>query len=257
MSNKISEDFKNWACSFSGCDGGNYDAEIWLCGIEWGYEKATEKERENYYKKELPVEIKNGTIKPKDQFDWEDSLTYTYGWNFAKLYQAINGKAVDSYKEVKKLKGDELFKLNLYPIAFRHTGHELWNTYELNETTGFDSKYLFNTWCFFNRLPFFNELRKKHNPKLIICTGVNYLHSFLMSFGGENIGKLQTGEIKPISDQNKTKSGKGRTFYYIKVDKTLLVVIPFLGNAYGLNSNHLLQEMGEKIRKLMGNENDK
>ncbi len=32
----VPENFKDWACSLSGCDGGNLKADTWLCGIEWG-----------------------------------------------------------------------------------------------------------------------------------------------------------------------------------------------------------------------------
>lgn len=32
----MQQQVKEWACSFSGCDGGNPNAPIWLCGIEWG-----------------------------------------------------------------------------------------------------------------------------------------------------------------------------------------------------------------------------
>jgi len=31
------ENFKEWACSFSGCDGGDLKSPVWLCGIEWGF----------------------------------------------------------------------------------------------------------------------------------------------------------------------------------------------------------------------------
>ncbi len=250
MSNKMSENLKKWACSFSGCDGGNSKADIWLCGIEWGYSGATKGEKEEYYTKGLPEEIKQGEVKLTDNFDWKGSITYTYGRSFAKIYTAINGGEVADYKDVVKLKGDELFKLNLYPIAFSHTGDKLWNTYNLNETTGFKSKYLFNTWCFFNRFSWFAKIRQEKKPKLIICTGVSYLRDFLMCFGGnENIDKVKTGILKPISDNNQ----HDRTFYHVKIDDTLLVVIPFFSGSYGLNSNYLLQEMGNKIKELMPN----
>lgn len=250
--NEISKEFKDWACSFSGCDGGNPTADIWLCGIEWGY-IAEENEKIEYYKEELPKEIIRGETKnPSKEFKWKDSLTYPYGRSFAKLYKAIKGENVDCYRE--DIENNEiLFRLNLYPIAFSSTDHNLWEDYELNKTTGFDSKYLFNTWCFFNRLPFFNSLREEHKPKLIICTGVNYLRDFLMCFGGKDIGKLQTGEIEPNSEKNKTKSGRGRIFYYVKVGQTLLMIIPFLSGVHGLNSNYLLQEMGNEIKDILDN----
>ena len=31
------ENFKKWLCSFSGCNGGNPRANIWISGIEWGW----------------------------------------------------------------------------------------------------------------------------------------------------------------------------------------------------------------------------
>jgi hypothetical protein len=30
----MNKKFQDWACSFSGCDGGNLEAGVWLCGIE-------------------------------------------------------------------------------------------------------------------------------------------------------------------------------------------------------------------------------
>lgn len=243
------ENLKKWACSFSGCDGGNIKSDIWLCGIEWGYQ-GTEEEKENYYQEGLRCEINKGEVKnPCENFSWKDSLTYTYGWNFAKLYKAIKGENIDDYKNIEN--NEDLFRLNLYPIAFSSTDYKLWTKYDLHKTTGFEDKYLFNIWCFFNRFSFFSKIRKENNPELIICTGVDYLKDFLMCFSAENID-IQTGNIKAKSDANKTKNG--RTYYWVKVDKTLLVVVPFLSGRYGLNSNHLLQEMGNKIKALLKNE---
>jgi hypothetical protein len=254
---EISKEFKDWACSFSGCDGGNPNADIWLCGIEWGY-IGKEDEKENYYKKELPKEIKKGVAETDSSFKWADSITYPYGRSFAKLYQAIQGENVESYKDVSNLIGDELFKLNLYPIAFNHTGHDLWHKYGVDKITGFDNKYLFNTWCFFNRFPAFTKFKKelKKRPKLIVCTGVDYLRDFLMCFGGNaNIDKIKIGKIKPNSENNKIKNSNGeRTYYYVKSDETLLIVMPFFSRG-GLNSNHLLQEMGNRIRELLNDKN--
>lgn len=238
------ENLKEWACSFSGCDGGNINADIWLCGIEWG---AGSYEDGIYYKEELRNEISKGAVEADKTFDWGKSLDYTYGRSFAKLYTAIQGGNVADYKKVEELSGDKLFKLNLYPIAFDSTDHSLWQTNELKKITGFEDKYLFNVWCFFNRFPFFSKKRKENNPELIICTGVSYLHSFLMFFGAENIDKIQTGIIEPQSTANK----HARTYYHVKIDKTLLVVIPFFSGRYGLNSNYLLQKMGEEIKKIL------
>jgi hypothetical protein len=243
----MEENIKDWACSFSGCDGGNVDADIWLCGIEWGGGSDI-----GYYNKKLPEQLKNGKVDVSlTNFDWNDSLSYTYGRSFAKLYNSIKGGKVEDYKQVSNLEGNELFKLNLYPIAFDSTNHTLWHKNNMPALTGFDNKYIFNTWCFFNRFPFFTQLTKKHKPELIIGTGVDYLRDFLMFFAGdEKVSKLNSGLITPISEANKYD----RVYYWVRIDSnTLLVIIPFFSGRYGLNSNYLLQEMGARIKLLLNN----
>jgi len=234
----------DWASSLSGCDGGNINAKTWLCGIEWGGGS-----RDAYYEKDLPEEIKAGQAQCNTEvFHWKESITYNFGWSFAKLYTAMNGGKVEDYRQVADLSGKELFKLNLYPIAFDSTDHSLWHKHGLDEITGFENKYLFNTWCFFNRFPAFTKLRKKQKPELIICTGVDYLRDFLMFCGGDGaIEKLNVGKIAPASANNRND----RTYYWVVLDgETLLVIIPFFSGSYGLNSNYLLQQFGEQIAHL-------
>jgi hypothetical protein len=247
----IPNNFREWACSLSGCDGGNKSAETWLCGIEWGggsYDSGI------YYKENLPNEISKGSFTPSDTlFDWKDSVTYPYGRSFAKLYAAIQGEDINNYKELAENKwvGSELFKLNLYPIAFDSTDESLWHEYKLDEITGFDEKHLFQTWCFMNRFPAFAKLRQENNPKLIICTGVSYLRDFFMCFGGgqEESGLIEYDEIEVLSESNKKIK---RRYYWVKLSKrTTLVVIPFFSGSSGLNSNQLLQDMGGIIRNLI------
>ena len=35
---QLNEKFKQFACSHYGCDGGNLDSSVWVCGLEWGTE---------------------------------------------------------------------------------------------------------------------------------------------------------------------------------------------------------------------------
>lgn len=243
----VTENFKNWACSFSGCDGGNLDADICLCGIEWGSGGCND----GIYYQELPKEIENGAVKLKNTtFDWEESTTYTYGRSYAKLYCAIMGESVENYKKyVKDLDGSQLFKLNLYPIAFDSTDESLWHKYNLDKVTGFNNKYLFQVRCFMNRFPFFSELRLEKKPKLIICKGINYLLDFLMFFGGyqSRDNYVYSGDIEVTSTKGTLKK---KRYYWVKLDnESTLVVIPFFSGSYGLNSNVSLEEMGKKIRE--------
>ncbi|MFK3872129.1 hypothetical protein [Pseudoalteromonas rhizosphaerae] len=235
------EKIKPWVCSFSGCDGGNPEADIWLCGIEWGLDSAAANE---YYER-LKLQMQRGVVPvKKTDFDWEDSISYPYGVRFAKLYQAIQQQPVASYRNVKQLSGQRLFKLNLYPIAFNSTADDLWHQHGFDTVTGFASKYLFNNWCFFNRFPFYTALRKQYQPKLIICTGVNYLKDFLMFFAGaDGVDSIQS-EIISVD------TGEKRTLYWSKIGKSLLVVVPFFSGRWGLNSDDLLHAFGNRVTQL-------
>lgn len=251
------ETFKEWACSLSGCDGGNFYADTWLCGIEWG---AGSQDNGIYYKTQLLEEMTAGKAHPPcDRFDWNESLSYPYGRSFAKLYAAIHGEKVQSYKYLaaNTWDGSELFKLNLYPIAFDSTDESLWEKNNLHQITGFDEKHLFQTWCFLNRFPAFSALRKNRSPrppKLIIGTGISYLRDFIMCFGWDQgtCGSIRYGDIEPSSESNKKNK---RRYYWVSLDSfTTLMVVPFFSGTYGLNSDYLLQEMGQRIKAILNEE---
>ena len=245
----ISQDFQDWACSLSGCDGGNIESNIWLCGLEWGEGSFNEG---IYYKEQLAHDIKKGKVEYRySLFDWEKSITYKFGWYFAKLYTAMQGERdVGKYMELaSSWKGSDLFKLNLYPIAFDADNEVLWRKNNLHTITGFDEKRDYQSWCLTNRFPFFSNLRSENPPKLIICVGIGYRREFFLAFGGDK-GKnsvINEGQIEAASEKNKKTK---RRYFWINVDRTTIVVIPFFYVPPGLNSDHLLMRMGEEILKL-------
>lgn len=247
----VAKQFREWACSLSGCDNSNVGADIWLSGIEFGIRAD---EREKYYKGGLQDQIANGPYNPPEFYDWQDGLTYTYGQSMAKLLCANSGRSVEDYKDYSDdCNRSEVFKANLYPIAFRNTNDEHWKVNGLDKITGFENKHLYQIWCFFNRFPHFASLVEKHKPKLIIGTGVSFLMDFFACFGG-NLGKecaiIETGELE--NKEATPKNNHVRRYYWTRPnDSTTLVVIPFFSGRYGLNSGPLLQEMGEKLRSLV------
>ncbi len=248
----INKKFIEWACSFSGCDGGNIHSNIWIVGIEWGVNKGNDEDKD-YYLVELPSEIEKGKIKlPPDLYNWKESITNKYGIGVAKLFCSLINHDVDDYKKkIELLKGSEIFKLNLYPIAFQNTDNQLWDQYNLKNITGFYDKDLFRIWCLFNRFPFFSDLTRDYNPELIICTGISYLSDFILFFGGEKSlnKKIECGEIKPNSSSNNKYI---RQYYWAKLNNiTKIVIIPFFSGRYGLNSNYLIEEMGKQIRRII------
>lgn len=244
-SSQLPSGFSEWACSLSGCDGGNPDADVWLSGIEWGNPYTA------YYKEELPKEIQAGPYTPGLKiYDWQEHMGYSYGRNVAKLYCAIKNIPVETYREAtRSYHGTELFKMNLYPIAFSNTDDKLWQINNLHELTGFQDKHLFKTWCFLNRFPKISNFTKTKAPKLIIGTGVTYLTDFLACFAGSlNLdGAIQVGSLLSKSSKEKPI----RKYYWAKLTNgTTIVVIPFFSGQFGLNSNDLIQQMGNKIRAL-------
>lgn len=243
----VPEIFEKWACSLSGCDGGDLNADVWISGIEWG---AGGYDDGRYYREELPLEIRAGAYTPDAKlYDWNDSLTYRFGLSFAKLYTAMNGHLPSEYRDFTKgLSGEEVFKLNLYPIAFDSTDPGLWHKYKLDELTGFTEKHLFQTWCFYNRFPAFTKLVNKHRPKVIIGTGVGYLNDFFACYGGtrETASQIQYEDIVPASNSSKKIA---RRIYWVPInERTTLFIIPFFSGVYGLNSDYLLERVGTLIR---------
>jgi len=240
---------QEWVRSLSGCDSANPDAETWFCGIEWGGGGGN---IQNYYDTDLPAEIRKGSYRPKHAvFNWPGALGYPYGRSLAKLYAAYRGDNISDYKSLARTwSGEDVFKMNLYPIAFRNTSDDLWKEYQLDETTGFSEKHLFKTWCFVNRFPYYADLRRSHKPKLIVGTGTTYLRDFYVCFAGmaATANSIQVGEISPRSEKNAKTI---RKYYWARLDDvSTLIVIPFFSGPSGLNSDYLLQAMGERMREI-------
>lgn len=237
----LDRNFIDWSCSLSGCNGGDPDADIWVSGIEYGIDK---KENKDYYSKSLKEEIQGGECSKRKTYKFKDVIKYRYHRNVIKLYCAIKKIDIEEHEKVaEESKGKEIFKLNLYPIAFRSTNPNLWKEHGLCEITGFAEKRLYQTWCFLHRFPAISKIVKKESPKLIIGTGVSYLTDFFACYAGA---------INMNTPINSDEVGEGRKYYWSRLNNgTVLVVIPFFSSPSGLNSNNLLQKMGGKIRELV------
>lgn len=250
---RVDPNFRSWACSFSGCDGGDPTAPIWISGIEWGFGKSrsqTDDEYkaslQKYYSIDLPDEIKQGAVERHDQYDWAVHNRYRFGQSAAKLYLAMNKLPVESYYEIDQLPGKHaLFKLNLYPIAFRYAGDSLWEEFGIQDITGMESKETYRTWCFLNRFPVISDLVRQHDPKLIVGMGITYLVDFFACFAGTsgsgNIHVESFGEGR----------AKRRIYWSVINDgRTVLAVLPFFTGSHGLNSNELIKSVGARLSEI-------
>ena len=239
------EDFRQWAYSFSGCDGGDPSSDIWLCGIEWGYENATEEERQNYYRNELPLEIRNGRQELKSSYNFfiEESMAFPFNLAFSKIHSSI----INNIKPNILNKTDNILKLNLSPIAFRKDHHSLWNE-NLKTSTGFAQKSKFIEYMI--GLSRFKPITEEFKPKLIICVGVDSRNDFKNAFFGKGVGKIHRLTIRP---EERNKNQNNRYIYHAQDNGTTLVVVPFSTSSNGLNSDYLLNKTGKKIVMLLNN----
>ena len=204
----------------------------------------------NYYNTELPDEFSEGRYKHQSEYAWSEHIKYPFGIAAAKLLMAVRGHNVEDYAQIETIGGNPpLFKLNLYPIAFRNDDPNLWIEHELPTITGIESKEAYRAWCFLNRFPTIAEYVTQYSPRLIIGTGVSYLVGFFACFAGNRGSEnIHVGELEPTSSANSTP----RRYYWSLINqrKTLLVVVPFFSGRYGLNSNYLIEQLGLRLANL-------
>lgn len=238
----IKNKFQKWASGFSGCDGGDIGSpesrSTWVCGIEWGggHDLAA-----------LSESILNQVDTPPLGYDDpSENLAYIFNQQTMKLITAMEGGQVDDYKEMVSqhrpfVKGSTgHFKMNLFPIAFKDTAHQRWQS-DFIGVTGFTNKEEYLTWCRQVRFAQTRNWVSVHKPKVIVCFGKTLINDFTAAFVHDG-GKFTKENIlnREIS-------------WTRTADDVLVVVCPFPVNRYGLNSNALLQAFGEKIRTLMIN----
>ena len=161
-----------------------------------------------------------------------------------KLITAMQGGQVDDYEEmvsqhrpfVKESTG--YFKMNLFPIAFKDTGHQRWQT-DFVDLTGFSSKDEYLTWCRQIRFANMRNWVSVYKPKVIVCFGKTLIQDFSNAFAAGR------SEFKKEKILNRELS------WMLTAEDVLIFICPFPVNRYGLNSHALLQAFGERIKNLM------
>ncbi|WP_069636736.1 hypothetical protein [Campylobacter pinnipediorum] len=242
----INENFKKWALSFSGFDGGDLGnskkQSIWFCGIEWGGGFPDDKnELSKIFSEDVSV-MNWGYSNPNE------NLKYRFNSRAMKLLSAVNGGLIKDYKnfarEVKPFVQDEkgYCKMNLYPLSFKNTNLNLWSE-NFIKATGLNNKNEYKTFIEKNRFPILQDLVKKHNPKLIICTGITYKDQFFKAFTYDN-------------PQIKQERIDDKFFCWAKnYNGTVVIVIYFMTGRYGLIKDSSVQKTGEKIRDIIKHSN--
>ena len=243
--------FAKWATGFSGCDGGDIGSaqnrSIWYCGIEWGGGHPADEQTliNTVFSRNVDSPILGYTSEDTPP-GWLHNLAYMFNRQAMKLLAAVYGDSVASYElfaeTVKPFTEGEkgYFKMNLYPLAFKDTSHDLWKD-EFAKTTGFRTKQDYQEWIKANRFPVMKAWMQMYSPKLIVCVGKSYLQEFSLAFSDDE----STFKSEIIDDRELN--------WAINKNGTLVVVLPFLGNPNGLNKNVSIQKFGDRIRELLQN----
>lgn len=231
--------FKKWALSFAGCDGGDVgsrdDPSIWVCGIEWGGGHTPD----SLCKHMTEIEIEP----PAGYVDWSENLSYIFNWQIVKLLHTMSGGKVGDYKKYAESVqpftqgASGFFKMNLFPIAFKNTNEEQWRGF--SKITGFETKSDYLSWCRGNRIPMIRRWSEIYSPKAIVCLGKTYLRDFSDAFGCN-----PEQFIREVIDERDL-------FWQVNKYGTLVVVLPFMVNRNGLVKNVSIQKVGEYIGELL------
>lgn len=229
--------FQSWATGYSGCDGGNIFGRIWFCGIEFG--GGHTRGSLAFSDVSTPPSIHPENLDSK--------LRYQYNQKVAKLYTVIRNYRISKWRKVARdhalfSESSNIFKMNLYPVAFQRDADELWEPW-LFELTGLPTKSIYRAWCQLHRFPEIKRWLEYSNPRLIVATGLSYADHFNFAFAGN--------EAAYHSFEHEEKvEGRRYLWRLINNEKTLLAVVPFLGGASGLNSDVQLIAIGQRLQGL-------
>ena len=252
----INSRFKKYALSYSGMDGGNLNAPLWICGIEFGesltkdtrFQPVTSAPYWNQETRDASIEKSKGPNGCR-----QDRYTM---WPFCRLASkltitVLTGALSDwrthyhSNPEQKGYCGKHSgnFSMNLFPISFRHISNTNWNE-ELRSKTGLSSLDCYYEWCINHRFPLLRSLVTEHKPAAIVCCGIGKRNNFAQAF----CGKTQKNWNDRLFNKKK-KSTKTLLYYKLQsiINDTTVWIVPFLGQG-GLLSNKDIEELGNWVR---------
>ncbi len=224
----IKEDFKVWACEYSGILGGNPNGDLWVCGIEYGGNEEGPKlhqDHKTFEKEGLPCwDMGTGGVDYTQTYP--DCTAWQFQQKIAKISLTMKNKDTKDYKLYIKEElcrsNENTFLLNLYPLRFKKSDDEYW-TKKHYDLTGFPNKIAYKAWCMKHRFPTFRDLVKKYKPKALICSGAGYASDFKCAFlPSENYFDKGIEHELP-------KSKKKFHAFKINNNQTTLLITPFLG----------------------------
>ena len=254
--------FEKYALSNSGMDGGNLDAPLYICGIEFGGSFTTTtafspEPNVPCWSKEMRLKTLEKATAPGDR---KNRFTmWPYCRMASKLTVSVLFDCIHDEKDLERewrhhyctdpeLKGycgrsGGNFSLNLYPIPFRRISDAKWHS-SLTNTTGLQSRQQYRDWCERYRFPILRDLVRTHKPAAIICTSaIETRKDFASAFCDDR--KIDWEAPFNTLPQRKTALP---IFRLPSVSsETTLSIVPFLGQG-GILSNENVLKLGRWIR---------
>lgn len=244
--------FVDWVCSFSGCDGGEPNSDIWICGIEHGTSASDSANR-------APIDSLEPEGCPfRDGLYFNDNAkNHTYNRLALALINGYKDMGLTSEDYTEQTVNDKQlferdgigFKMNMMPLAFRGNVSRQWDA-TLSHETGISSLAEYIELCMTKRAAFFRQqIQKSPKVKLIICTALGHRNDFKQFF---NVGELQE-RMLTIQCLATGKTLNWRLYYgNIHNTDVKVFVIPFLGYYRNcLNSYEKADRTAQEIKRLM------
>ena len=235
----INPDFKDFALSYSGFEGGNLNAKYWFCGIENSPNKYSPIIQNS--KSFKVADVWPEGFKPKNiQLDLKEA----YYLRMAKIAYVIKTGEYPSCDDVKKYfisgegkgkfftKASDFNKLNLYPLAFTAVeGNNEWKSGKWDKLTGIQSKKEYYEWCNEHRAKALQKWIEKSKCAILICTGLSFTKPYFTNLFGAYDKNVKDMRIYTPAAIRKVKH---------------IVEIPI----YGSVKDKTLYDVGLKIREL-------
>jgi hypothetical protein len=239
------EKIKTDGKSFLGMDGGNINADIWVCGIEFG---SNLEQMESYYQTHVKYYNHKGYNVPyrencpeyflKSTYDRFLTAMYIRFFTVFNLTPPVDTKEIEGFLRTELYhKDSQIFKLNLYPIAKKDTG---WDK-TIEDELGIKKENYYGD-IFKKRMLFIKKLVANFTPKIIICTSPkDYENKFIEAFFDRN------EKINYSFDYLELDKKQFKISEYDN-GKTKVIIIPFLGRG-NLGSYEDVLNMGEYLAK--------
>lgn len=244
MKEKHEDNFKKFIGSWSGVTGGLPDnkQKLWFVGIEYGGKVGDIKTCREYRLSDIAGWTENFKYRNPDFYKWQ------YHQKISKIITAykIEGEFRQDFydKAWRKYIRDELyvigddgnaneFHVNLYPLSRPNINTCLDSALE---KFGITQKEYYE-YCQYTRFPFLRAQADYFSPQNIVCTGFQLEKQFAETFA--DAAGYDGREVLDVA---------GRKVIYYPCERWDLIVTPFLGGRFGLNSNQHLIELGNFLK---------